>query len=138
MNKAFLSILLSGLLSLASQAQASEFSVLYHAAVEARDSLETFVRDPNKRDQAQLKHVQKSADAVDVALSMVKAPVGREFGVQLLLEGWEETKKFRQHVVSLVLSGKDDQALALMTGNQQQDLLKALVFFDQLDQESVN
>ena len=138
MNRAILFILLSGLLSLASQAQASEFSVLYHAAVEARDSLETFVRDPNKRDQAQLKRVQESADAVDVALSMVKAPVGREFGIQLLLEGWEETKKFRQKVISLVLSGKEDQALALMTGEQQQNLFKALVFFDQLDQQSMN
>ena len=138
MNRAILFILLSGLLSLASQAQASEFSVLYHAAVEARDSLETFVRDPNKRDQAQLKRVQESADAVDVALSMVKAPVGREFGIQLLLEGWAETKKFRQKVISLVLSGKEDQALALMTGEQQQNLFKALVFFDQLDQQSMN
>ncbi|MBV1874984.1 MAG: hypothetical protein KUG80_09380 [Gammaproteobacteria bacterium] len=138
MKKILLSIMISGLLLLPSLAGASEFSTLYHVAVEARDSLETFVRHSDKRGEAQLKRIQDSTDAVEVALSRIKVPAGREFGFQLIHEGWIETKKFRENVVSLVLSGREDEALKLMQGQQKQDLFKALVFFDQVDQSVQN
>lgn len=68
----------------------------------------------------------------------IKMLAEREFGFQLIHERWIETKKFRKNVVLLVLSGREDEALKLMQGQQKQDLFKALVFFDQVDQSVQN
>lgn len=62
----------------------------------------------------------------------------REFGFQLIHEGWVETKKFRKNVVLLVLSRREDAALKLMQGQKKQGFFKALVFFDQVDQSVQN
>ena len=100
----------------------------------ARDSLLVMLHHKDKRGPEQQQRVKDTADAVSAQLDKMIAPPGKEEAFNELVKNWKAFRQIReQELVPAILEGKDEEALKIAYGVQQNKLKKCVELAGEVD-----